>query len=411
MSMRSPSGGPAGCEAAKSHGKRGYGVSLAETSEHLGGRANREAGLPGMASYIRVVDYRLAQLRRLRSVERTQGAVTAEEILTYDFDHVAIATGARWREDGVGRFHTQPIPRLGGVAIYIGFMLALFTTLNLALTHSYVIHHYLSTRDLARVIGLLFGGTLMMGVGFWDDIMTMRPGRKFLAQLAVALVAVLFYGFTIVDFKLPHYGYVELGWFAIPFSLFWYLGMVNAINFMDGLDGLVAGVAVIAAITLTVVSLWKGQYLVAITMCALAGSAAGFLPYNYNPARIFMGDGGSFFIGFVLASAAVMGTEKQAVAISLAVPLLILALPILDTAHVIARRLHQRTPLFAADRAHMHHRLLDLGLSQRQAVMLLYIVCGLLGVVAMVLARTARRPPRQLAELELCLCRCARSGW
>jgi UDP-GlcNAc:undecaprenyl-phosphate GlcNAc-1-phosphate transferase len=286
------------------------------------------------------------------------------------------------------RVHTQPTPRLGGIAIYLGFMLALFTTLNFALTHSFVIHHYLDTPDLAHVIGLLFGGTLMMGVGLWDDVMTMRPRDKFLAQFVVSLVAVVMYGFTIQQMKVPHFGFVDLGWFAVPFSIFWYMGMVNAINFLDGLDGLVTGVTLIAALTMIVVSVWKGQYLVAITMAALAGAAAGFLPFNYNPARIFMGDGGSLFIGFVLASAAVEGKAKGAIAISLVVPfLVILAFPILDTAHVIMRRLRAGSPLFAADRSHTHHRLLDLGLSQRAAVNLIYAVCGVLSLLVLVLAR------------------------
>jgi UDP-GlcNAc:undecaprenyl-phosphate/decaprenyl-phosphate GlcNAc-1-phosphate transferase len=286
------------------------------------------------------------------------------------------------------RVHTQPTPRLGGIAIYLGFMLALFTMLNFALTHSFVIQHYLDTPDLAHLIGLLFGGTLMMGVGLWDDVMTMRPRDKFLAQFAVSFVAVVMYGFTIQQMKVPHFGFIDLGWFAIPFSIFWYMGMVNAINFLDGLDGLVTGVTIIAALTMIVVSVWKGQYLVAITMAALAGSAAGFLPFNYNPARIFMGDGGSLFIGFVLASAAVEGKAKGAIAISLVVPfLIILAFPILDTAHVIIRRLRSGAPLFAADRSHTHHKLLDLGLSQRAAVNLIYAVCGVLCALVLVLAR------------------------
>jgi len=313
-------------------------------------------------------------------------AAVAVVLVTPLVRRMAFAVGVFDVPDSERRVHSQPTPRLGGIAIYIGFMLALFATLNVALTHTFVIHHYLSTHDLSRVIGLLFGGTLILGVGLWDDIMRMSSRQKFLAQLIVALVAVVLYGFTIAGFKLPHFNYIDLGWFAVPFSLFWYLGMMNAINFADGLDGLVAGMALIASVTLTVVSLWKGEYLVAITMCALAGSALGFLPYNYNPARIFMGDGGSLFIGFVLASAAVMGTEKAAAAISLAVPLLVLALPIVDTLAVIARRLHMRTPLFQADRTHVHHRLLDLGLSQRQAVNLIYLVCGILGAVAITLA-------------------------
>jgi UDP-GlcNAc:undecaprenyl-phosphate/decaprenyl-phosphate GlcNAc-1-phosphate transferase len=300
---------------------------------------------------------------------------------------MAFAVGVFDEPDADRRVHAHPTPRLGGIAIYLGFMLSLFTVLNIALTHTTEIRRFLTNADLAHVIGLLFGGTLMLGVGLWDDIMTMSPQRKFLAQLGVAAIAVVLYGFTIVDVRLPSFGYFDLAWFAIPFSLFWYLGMVNAINFLDGLDGLVAGVTLIASTTLILVSIWHHQYLVAITMCALAGAAAGFLPFNYNPARIFMGDGGSFFIGFVLASAAVMGTEKKAVAISLIVPLLVLALPILDTAAAIFRRIRRGAPLFGADRGHVHHRLLDWGLTQRQAVNLIYVVCGVLGAIALALSR------------------------
>lgn len=300
---------------------------------------------------------------------------------------MAFAVGVFDEPDEDRRVHTQPTPRLGGIAIFIGFMLALFAMLNIALTSNFVIHHYLDTADLAEVIGLLFGATLMLGIGLWDDIMGMRPSAKFLAQFAVAAIMIVLYKFAILGFTLPHFGYVALGMLAIPFSLFWYLGMVNAINFMDGLDGLVTGVTLIASITMVIVSWWHHEYLVAITMCAMGGAAAGFLPFNYNPARIFMGDGGSLFIGFVLASAAVMGTEKVAVGISLLVPLLVLALPILDTARVIVQRIGKRVPIFDADRSHMHHQLLDVGLSQRQVVNLIYLVCFILGAIAIVLSR------------------------
>ncbi|HZV78098.1 MAG TPA: MraY family glycosyltransferase [Candidatus Binatus sp.] len=313
-------------------------------------------------------------------------AFVACALLTPLVIRAAVRLGHFDEPDGERRIHSAPTPRIGGIAIYLGFALALFVTLNVALSNNSVIVQFLDTPDLAKLIGLLFGGTLMMGVGLWDDVMGLRARDKFIAQLAVSLIAVLFYGFTIYHLNLPHFGMVELGWFGIPFSLFWFLGMVNAINFLDGLDGLVAGYTLIACIALTIISLMKGQYLVAITTCAIAGAAGGFLPYNYSPARIFMGDGGSLFLGFVLATVGVMGTEKQAVAISLVVPLLILALPILDTAKVIARRLHKGAPISAADREHVHHQLLDLGLSQRQAVLLIYAVCGILGVVAIVLS-------------------------
>jgi UDP-GlcNAc:undecaprenyl-phosphate GlcNAc-1-phosphate transferase len=300
---------------------------------------------------------------------------------------MAFKVGAFDQPDGDRRVHVEPTPRLGGIAIYLSFMLSLFVILNIALNNNLVIVRFLSDRDLAHIIGLLFGGTLMMGVGLWDDIMHMSPQRKFAAQFVVALIATVLYGFTIYHLKIPFIGPVDLAWFGIPFSLFWYLGMVNAINFLDGLDGLVAGYTAIACVSLAIVSIMHGQYLVAIIASTLAGSALGFLPYNYNPARIFMGDSGALFIGFVLASIGVMGTEKEAVAISLAVPLLVLALPILDTASVIVRRIRNRTPVFAADREHMHHRLLDLGLSQRQAVMLFYAVGGLLGAAAIAISR------------------------
>lgn len=313
-------------------------------------------------------------------------ALVACAVVTPLIRRMAFAVGVFDEPDGDRRVHARPTPRLGGIAIFLGFMLALFTTLNVALTSNYLIAHYLGTKDIAHIIGLLFGGTLMIGVGLWDDIMGMRPRSKFLAQLAVAIIAVVLYRFAIPGFTLPHFGWVNLGLLAIPFSLFWYLGMVNAINFADGLDGLVAGITVIASATMIVVSLSHSQYIVAITMCALAGAAAGFLPYNYHPARIFMGDGGALFIGFVLASAAVMGTEKKAVAISLIIPLVVLALPILDTAAAIIRRVRSRAPVFTADRSHVHHQLLDLGLSQRQAVNLIYALCGILGAIAIALS-------------------------
>lgn len=300
---------------------------------------------------------------------------------------MAFAVGVFDEPDEQRRVHTQPTPRLGGLAIFIGFMLALFAMLDVALNNNFVIHHYLGTRDLAQIIGLLFGATLMLGIGLWDDIMGMRPAAKFSAQLLVAAIIIVLYKFTILGFSLPRVGYVALGAWAIPFTFFWYLGMVNAINFMDGLDGLVTGVTLIASVTMVIVSWWHQEYLVAITMCALGGAAAGFLPFNYNPARIFMGDSGSLFIGVVLASAAVMGTEKIAVGISLLVPLLVLALPILDTARVIAHRIRRRAPIFNPDRSHMHHQLLDVGLSQRQVVNLIYLVCFILGAIALALSR------------------------
>src|SRR5579864_4827985 len=145
-------------------------------------------------------------------------ALAACAIVTPLVRRMAFAVGVFDEPDGDRRIHTQPTPRLGGIAIYIGFMLALFAMLNLALDNNFVIHHYLGTTDLAHIIGLLFGGTLMLGVGLWDDIMGMRPRRKFVAQFVVALVAIVLYRFLIQGFTLPHYGYFSLGIWAIPFT-------------------------------------------------------------------------------------------------------------------------------------------------------------------------------------------------
>ena len=175
---------------------------------------------------------------------------------------MAFAVGVFDEPDGERRVHSQPTPRLGGIAIYVGFMLALFAMLNVALSNNFVIHHYLGTDDLAHIIGLLFGGTLMMGVGLWDDIMTMRPRHK-LARAGLRRARSRSCSISSPSRALrcrTSATSTSAGW-SIPFSLFWYLGMVNAINFLDGFDGLVTGVTLIASITMIVVSLWHHEYL------------------------------------------------------------------------------------------------------------------------------------------------------
>jgi UDP-GlcNAc:undecaprenyl-phosphate/decaprenyl-phosphate GlcNAc-1-phosphate transferase len=184
----------------------------------------------------------------------------------------------------------------------------------------------------------------------------------------------------------PNTNWIEFPWYVgVPLTLVWYVGMMNAINFIDGLDGLLAGVTTISAAVIFVISILHTDPVVALVMMALAGSALGFLPYNFNPARIFLGDAGSLFIGFVFATVTIIGEGKQAIAMSLLVPLVVLALPILDTAAAIVRRAFAGKRIAEADRGHFHHQLIfRFGLNTRQAVLLIYAVCFILGVVALV---------------------------
>jgi UDP-GlcNAc:undecaprenyl-phosphate/decaprenyl-phosphate GlcNAc-1-phosphate transferase len=302
------------------------------------------------------------------------------------------------------RVHTVPTPRIGGVAVFLGFAFALFAVLGFSLsspfslvpsamhaTHAQQIEILTSQfEDTHKLVGLLFGGLLILGVGLWDDIMGMRARNKFLAQIVVASIAMM-YGFIISGTTNPfnhdpQTNWIEFPlWVGIPLTLVWYVGMMNAINFIDGLDGLLAGVATISSLVMFVIAILHGNAVVALVMMALAGSALGFLPFNFNPARIFLGDAGSLFIGYVFATVTIIQESKEAIAISLLVPLVVLALPILDTAAVILRRAFSGKRITEADRGHFHHQLIfRFGLNTRQAVLLIYAVCFALGVVALV---------------------------
>ncbi len=283
------------------------------------------------------------------------------------------------------RVHEQPTPRIGGIAVYLGFSFALFSVLGFALERAGFFH---DIEDIHKLLGLLFGGTLILGVGLWDDVMTMRPSNKFIAQILVASISML-YGFVIPFINNPFSGaliYIPT-YVGVPLTLVWYLGMMNAINFIDGLDGLLAGVTAISGLFLFAIALLHHHSVVALVVISLAGAALGFLPYNFNPARIFLGDAGSLFIGYVFATVSIIGVSKVAISISLLVPLLVLALPILDTAAAIFRRARSGRRITEADRGHFHHQLIfRYGLNVRQAVLLIYAVCFILGAVAVILS-------------------------
>jgi len=267
------------------------------------------------------------------------------------------------------KVHHTFMPRLGGIAIYGGF-LAAFWLLG-CYQHAY--------------LGLFLGGTFIMLVGMLDDIKGLSPWLKLAGQIVAASILVVF-GVRVEFLTNPLEGVFILGKLAIPVTIFWVVGVTNALNLVDGLDGLAAGTSFIAAATIAVVAWLHGEVVVALLSLALAASILGFLPFNFYPARIFMGDSGSMFLGFNLAALAVIGLTKSATLISLFVPMVILGLPILDTFLAIIRRYLNHKPIFAPDKGHLHHRLLDYGLSQRQVVGIIYVVNVCLGGSAVLLS-------------------------
>ena len=270
------------------------------------------------------------------------------------------------------RMHNHPIPRMGGLAIFFGFILSVLLFVPL-------------TQQLRT---MLLGAVVIVILGIFDDIYALPAMPKFMIQIAAALVAVLggnrIFGLSNINIFSSD-PYWELGWLSIPISVLWIVGITNAVNLIDGLDGLACGVSTISSMTLLVIALIMAEPDVAMITAALAGACLGFLPYNLNPARIFMGDTGSTFLGYILAVVSIQGLFKFYTIISFAVPFLMLGLPIFDTCFAFIRRIaHGQSPMHA-DRSHVHHRLIDMGFSQKQAVAVLYIISAILGLSAVVL--------------------------
>lgn len=273
------------------------------------------------------------------------------------------------------RMHKKPTARLGGLAIFFGFIVS-------ALIFSHI------EKEIA---GILLGALIIVILGIFDDIYALSAKLKFAVQLAAALIPVLC-GVSIDFIKVPafvsEYGYIGLGIFSVPLTVLWIVGITNAINLLDGLDGLACGVSSISALTLLFIAIIVGEPTVAFLTSALAGACFGFLPYNFNPAKLFMGDTGALFLGYMLAAISVQGLFKGYAVISIAAPLLILGLPIFDTASAILRRLKNHQPIMSPDRGHLHHRLVDAGFSQKQAVTVIYLLCLILCMAALILIAT-----------------------
>ncbi len=275
------------------------------------------------------------------------------------------------------KVHGRPIPRLGGVAIAAGFYAPL---LGLLIQGSVVGSMFYAVGW--KAVGFMAGGVAICLLGLYDDLRGAGAGKKFAVQFAIA-AALYFLGFRIQVLSLPFAGAVSLGVLALPFTMLWIVGVINAMNLIDGLDGLAAGVALSAVLTTFIISALRGDPLMMLYMAALGGATLGFLVYNFNPASIFMGDTGSMFLGYVLGVGAIQASQKSSTAVAIIVPLLALGLPIADTLLAMIRRLLAGRPMFSADRGHIHHRLLDAGLSQKQAVLILYAASALFGGAAL----------------------------
>ena len=275
------------------------------------------------------------------------------------------------------RMHKKPTPRIGGLAIIFGFTVA---TLCFA-------------QPSRQLDGTLSGAAIIAIMGVIDDCKNLPAKLKFVIQIIAALVVVFAGDIKIDVFTNPNFlsdnpYWVLPEWLSVTLTVIWIVFITNAVNFIDGLDGLAAGVSAIMSISLVFISIRVGEYSIAILGIALMGSCFGFLPFNFNPAKIFMGDTGSTFLGFMLATLSIQGVFKSYAVISFAVPLLILGLPLFDALFAMIRRILRGQSPMTADRGHLHHRLVDMGFSQKQTVFILYAISGVLGITAVLLAES-----------------------
>ena len=284
---------------------------------------------------------------------------------------IAFKTGVIDIPNGKRKIHKKPVPLLGGLAIYIPFVV-------LVAVESWVSNE--------TEWGIIIGGLIIIIGGVLDDKWELKPYEKLFFQFLAAAVLIIM-GLRIEMITNPFGNlvpYLNIGYLSIPLTIIWIIGITNALNLIDGLDGLAAGTALICALTILLIAIMKERTSAALLAAILAGSVAGFLPYNFNPASIFLGDTGAQLLGFLLAAISIEGAIKSATIFSVVVPMLIMGLPIFDTLFAIVRRKLNGKPIMQADRGHLHHRLLDMGLTQKQAVLVMYLISIALSVIAVI---------------------------
>ncbi len=299
-------------------------------------------------------------------------------LCTRGIRNIANSRGWVYAPPSSRHIHKDLIPRLGGIAIFGAF--AIVAIVLIAVPSLPGVEVSLSRRT---VLNILAPATLVFLLGLFDDFRSVRPQVKFAVQAAAA--ALLFLGGFRV-FQLPLlFGSQTLGWLELPLTIVWVLWITNAFNLLDGVDGLAAGSALFSTVTVFVVSLVSGNFLVSSLTLALAGSILGFLRFNFNPATIFLGDCGSLFIGFMLSALALAGAQKAPTLVAVAIPVVSFGLPVLETVLSVLRRFLSGQPLFAADRGHIHHKLLERGFTQQQVVFILYVVSAICGLLSLFL--------------------------
>ena len=278
------------------------------------------------------------------------------------------------------RVHEKPMPRIGGIAIVLSMFIGLFI-------------YYIFTRNIPSIslnnkfTGYILGAIVIFAMGILDDMYNLRARYKFVFQLIAAIIVCSF-GIVIDTAKIPfiHTDLIDLGILSIPITMIWVIGITNAVNLIDGLDGLAAGISSISSLALLIIFITTSASLEAIIITAvLFGATVGFIPYNFNPAKTFMGDVGSNFLGFTLAIVSILGLAKGYTMIAIVAPLLILGVPIFDTLFAMVRRFFAGKPLLTPDGAHIHHRLLKKGFSQKQAVIILYTITSVLCIFAVII--------------------------
>lgn len=290
-------------------------------------------------------------------------------ILTPVFRNVFRSYGVVDEPDQKRKFHKSAIPRGGGMAIAVAYALSILIVQW---------HTGLIAERLTLIWKVLPAACAIFAVGIADDIWGLKPTQKLFGQLIAASIA-CWSGILVLNVA----GLQLHNWWTVPVTIFWLLACSNAFNLVDGMDGLAAGVGIFATLTIIVSALVQGNYALATATVPLAGCLLGFLRYNFNPATIFLGDSGSLLIGFLLGCYGIIWTEKSATLLGMMAPLMALSLPLLDVGLAIIRRFLRRQPIFSADRGHIHHRLLDRGLSPKKAALLLYGICSLVAVFSL----------------------------
>jgi len=299
-------------------------------------------------------------------------SVPAVRSLAFKYKKFDLPTGRK--------VHQHPIVRLGGISICGGTLGSLLILVGMGGFDG------LPVATVTKIGWVMVGSVGFFLIGLIDDLISLPPATRLVLQGGISSLIWLV-GVRIEFVTLPPGGMLlPLGWFSLPITVIWLTGVVNAINWIDGLDGLASGVCGIAALVISIVCLFTNQHAAAFVMIALAGSLLGFLYYNFNPAQIFMGDGGSYFLGFTIAGISVVGLVKGAAVTAILLPFVILAVPIVDMSAVILARLRSGDSPFAADKRHLHHRLLRLGLYHRFTVLLIYCLTLWTGSVAIAIA-------------------------